>query len=64
MLTQSRCCKLNFDFDLEIERIVRQLRNENKRGNTAEEHERRGDKEQPLVVEDNRTLMDFLAPPN
>jgi len=39
MLMQSHCRKLNFDFDLEIERVVRQIRNKNKRGNITEDED-------------------------
>ena len=64
MLTHSHSPDLQFD--PEIEQTARKLRAEarNTRMEGERREERREEREMPLVEVDNRTLMDYLAPPN
>jgi len=61
MLTRSRSLDLQLVSDLKIERTLRRLRAEARRVVMAKEGR---NNEQPVAAMDNRTLLDYLAPPN
>jgi len=60
MLMRSSCCKLDFVLDSEIEKITRQLGRKSRNIRMAVT----GEDEQEQPQQDNRTLLDYLAPPN
>jgi len=62
MLTCSQSLDLQLVFDPEIKRTLTRLRAETRRVEMAEEEGRNN--EQPVVAVDNRTLLDYVAPPN